>query len=190
MGDQALVSNIPFANVSTVPLRSPLRYPGGKTWLIPHIRRWLADPSEMLIEPFAGGTTVSLTAVMEGLAKRSLMVDLDRDVAAFWRAAFWRAALMHGDELVERVLAFSPTHVGIDELEQRVPASSSTGFRHWWSTVSVVGGGGGSHRGPHGYAGARGRQVSRPVGIQKRLQVAFRTSPHTPTISPSARATV
>lgn len=35
------VSPIPAANVSSVPLRSPLRYPGGKTWLIPHIREWL-----------------------------------------------------------------------------------------------------------------------------------------------------
>lgn len=25
-------------NVATVPLRSPFRYPGGKTWLVPRIR--------------------------------------------------------------------------------------------------------------------------------------------------------
>lgn len=34
------------ANVSSVPQRSPLRYPGGKTWLIPHVRTWIT-----LIEP-------------------------------------------------------------------------------------------------------------------------------------------
>ena len=34
-------SPIPAVNVAQVPQRSPLRYPGGKTWLIPHIRAWL-----------------------------------------------------------------------------------------------------------------------------------------------------
>src|ERR1700674_1531455 len=28
-------------NVASVPQRSPFRYPGGKTWLIPYIRSWL-----------------------------------------------------------------------------------------------------------------------------------------------------
>ena len=50
------VSRIPVVNVSTVPQRSPLRYPGGKTWLIPHIREWLRHTQpQLLIEPFAGG---------------------------------------------------------------------------------------------------------------------------------------
>jgi len=49
-------SRLPVVNVATVPQRSPLRYPGGKTWLIPHIRHWLKSTrSEILIEPFAGG---------------------------------------------------------------------------------------------------------------------------------------
>ena len=30
-------------NVASVPQRSPFRYPGGKTWLVPHIRRWLGS---------------------------------------------------------------------------------------------------------------------------------------------------
>ena len=32
------VSSQPAVNVASVAQRSPLRYPGGKTWLIPHIR--------------------------------------------------------------------------------------------------------------------------------------------------------
>ena len=83
-------SPIPAANVASVPQRSPLRYPGGKTWLIPHIRAWLGglDPKpSLLIEPFGGGAIVSLTAVMEDLVDRCLLVELDADVAAFWRAA-------------------------------------------------------------------------------------------------------
>ena len=113
-------SSILAANVATIPQRSPLRYPGGKTWLIPHVRAWLqADapwwggntPDAMLVEPFAGGGIVSLTAVMEGLCSQAVMVDWDRDVSAFWRVA-----LEHTDDLIARVLAFEPTRENIEEL--------------------------------------------------------------------------
>ncbi|MCY3786037.1 MAG: DNA adenine methylase [bacterium] len=112
-------------NVATVPQRSLLRYPGGKTWLVPHVRHWLAGGCDLLVEPFAGGGIVSLTAVMEGSSKRALMVDLDRDVAAFWRAA-----LMHGDELTDRILAFEATRDGVSELEVTPPVTVlDHGFR-------------------------------------------------------------
>ena len=111
-------SNIPAVNVSAVPQRSPLRYPGGKTWLIPHIRAWLNHtPSyPLLVEPFAGGGIVSLTAVMEGLVERAFMVDLDRDIAAFWRAA-----LCHGSDLASRVQCFTPARDRIEDLACQAP---------------------------------------------------------------------
>ena len=122
------VSTIPAVNVAEVPQRSPLRYPGGKTWLIPHIRAWLAGwdaPSRLLIEPFAGGGTVSLTAVMEDFAQHALMVELDADVAAFWEAA-----LKHGPNLIERVAAFEPTHGNVQALERTTPSDVvARGFR-------------------------------------------------------------
>ena len=59
-------------NVASVPQRSLFRYPGGKTWLVPQIRRWLwskqNSPAE-LIEPFAGGGIIGLTAAAENLAQ-------------------------------------------------------------------------------------------------------------------------
>lgn len=76
-------------NVASVPQRSPFRYPGGKTWLIPYIRSWLrsfSTPPRLLIEPFAGGGIVSLTAVMEGLVDLALLVEKDPQVAAVWKA--------------------------------------------------------------------------------------------------------
>ena len=111
-------STIPAVNVSAVPQRSPLRYPGGKTWLIPHIREWLGRtvPLPLLVEPFAGGGIVSLTAVMERLVERAFMVDLDRDIAAFWRAA-----LYSGPELGARVQRFTPTRDRIEQLASRAP---------------------------------------------------------------------
>ncbi len=117
--DPIPVSPIPAVNVASVPQRSPLRYPGGKTWLIPHIRHWLKgiEPRpKLLVEPFAGGGIVSLTAVMEGLVDRCLMVELDRDVAAFWHAV-----LRHGSELCEMVRKFEPTRGAIDGLSREIP---------------------------------------------------------------------
>ena len=67
-------SRYPAANVASVPQCSPLRYPGGKTWLIPHVEAWLRqlDPKPaLLVEPFCGGGSVSLSAVMEGWAERA-----------------------------------------------------------------------------------------------------------------------
>ncbi len=119
-------SRIPVVNVATVPQRSPLRYPGGKTWLIPHIREWLRESSpEILIEPFAGGAIVSLTAVMEELVTAAVMVEIDRDVAAFWRSA-----LESGATLQEWIHQFDPTIERLRELEQTPPTTvTEHGFR-------------------------------------------------------------
>ncbi len=126
--EQVPISPIPAVNVATVPQRSPLRYPGGKTWLIPHIRAWLSGMTPkpgLLVEPFAGGAIVSLTAVMEGLAGRSLLSEIDRDVAAFWQAA-----LCHSDELIDRIQRFNPTREGIERLHESAPGDVvSRGFR-------------------------------------------------------------
>ena len=122
------VSPIPAANVAAVPQRSPLRYPGGKTWLIPHIRKWLCRKAEkpgLLVEPFAGGGIVSLTAVMEDLVGRCLMAEIDRDVAAFWHAA-----LDHGPELVKRVERFALTREALEVLARDRPDDPvERGFR-------------------------------------------------------------
>lgn len=81
-GDRKIV------NVASVPQRSPFRYPGGKTWLIPRVRRWLLSrdplPAE-LVEPFAGGGIVSLTVAFEELAEHVTMVEMDEQLAAVWR---------------------------------------------------------------------------------------------------------
>jgi len=76
-------------NVASVPQRSPFRYPGGKTWFVPAFRRWMAslDPQpRLLIEPFAGGGIISLTALFENLVDRVVMAELDEDVAAVWQS--------------------------------------------------------------------------------------------------------
>jgi len=75
-----------IVNVASVPQRSPFRYPGGKTWLIPTVRKWLSQGNNVkeLIEPFAGGGIVSLTAAFEKLADHITMTEIDEEVAAVW----------------------------------------------------------------------------------------------------------
>lgn len=76
----------PIVNVASVPQRSPFRYPGGKTWLVPRVRQWLRNKAvQELIEPFAGGAIVGLTAAFEGLAQQVTLVELDEDIAAVWQ---------------------------------------------------------------------------------------------------------
>jgi DNA adenine methylase len=101
-------------NVSSVPQRSPFRYPGGKTWLVPYIRDWLrskkSKPSR-LIEPFAGGGIVSLTTAFEGLARHVIFAEMDDAVASVWRVvlngqAEWLAnQILNFDLTLENVTA-------------------------------------------------------------------------------------
>ena len=119
-------SRLPAVNVATVPHRSPLRYPGGKTWLIPHIRAWLEQAdAEILIDPFAGGGIVPLTAIMEGFVKRAVMVEIDHDVAAFWHAA-----LRDGRQMAESVKQCDPTREMLASWESSQPGClHEHGFR-------------------------------------------------------------
>ena len=78
-------------NVASVPQRSPFRYPGGKTWLVPYIRSWLRSKEQrpsVLVEPFAGGAIVGLTAGFEALVAHIVLVENDPGVAAVWQAIF------------------------------------------------------------------------------------------------------
>lgn len=95
-------------NVASVPQRSPFRYPGGKTWLVPVIRQWLLKqpkPPEELVEPFAGGAIIGLTAAFEGLARYVTLVELDEDVAAVWQT------ILEGDyqSLAQQIVSFTAT---------------------------------------------------------------------------------
>lgn len=80
-----------IVNVAAVKKLSPFRYPGGKTWLVPYAKSWLASLSYKptnFIEPFAGGGIISLTVGFDGLADRVTMVELDEDVASVWQTVF------------------------------------------------------------------------------------------------------
>lgn len=118
-------SSILAVNVSCVKQRSPLRYPGGKTWLVPHIKEWLKNPVDLLVEPFAGGGIVSLTAVMDNLAQHAIMVELDRDISSFWRTA-----LEYPEEIIQRIRTFTPTRADVERIALKLPETvQDQGFR-------------------------------------------------------------
>lgn len=109
-------------NVASVPQRSPFRYPGGKTWFVPTFRRWVASLKtrpRILVEPFAGGGIISLTALFENLVERAVMVELDDEVASVWET------IVDGDAewLANRILSFEMTREAVEAELQKIPTT-------------------------------------------------------------------
>src|SRR5690606_7767534 len=106
-------------NVASVPQRSPFRYPGGKTWLIPTVRQWLKQEKNVshLFEPFAGGGIVSLTAAFEKLAEHITMVEMDEEIAAVWEI------ILNGKNkwLAEKIFSYDLT---IDNVKSELDKSN------------------------------------------------------------------
>lgn len=113
--DLPLAEKLGVVNVASVPQRSPFRYPGGKTWLVPQIRRWLLSmpgPPTKLIEPFAGGGIVSLTTAFENLTHDGvIMVELDPQVASVWTTILSGGA----DALADRIVHYNLTVENVQE---------------------------------------------------------------------------
>lgn len=158
-------------NVASVPQRSPLRYPGGKTWLVPYIRQWLYSRQprpKKLIEPFAGGASVGLTAAFEDLADQVVLVELDEQVAAVWQVALSD----EGQALAERIarFVFTPLHV-----EQALSTPALTPLDRAFQTIlkNRVNRGGilapGAGRVKHGEAGKGLQSRWYPETLKKRL---------------------
>ena len=108
-------------NVASVPQRSPLRYPGGKTWLVPEIRKYLAGLDfrpEVFVEPFAGGGIASLTAVMDNYVDRAVLCERDPDISNLWQCM-----LDDAEELARRVEGFVATSENVSTVFEDAGAS-------------------------------------------------------------------
>ena len=100
---------------------SPLRYPGAKRWMANYIKlSILQNPiyPELFVEPFAGGASVSISVLYEGLVDRIGLVDRDPLIAAFWKTLFFDT-----EWLVEQVLDAEVTLEKWDYLKQKQPCS-------------------------------------------------------------------
>ena len=111
-------------NVASVAQLSPFRYPGGKTWLVPEVLRWIegrrGGKTSLFVEPFLGGGIVSLTIAARGLADKCVMVELDEEIAAVWET------IVNGDIqwLAKRILNFKLTHESANEIISSIPKNT------------------------------------------------------------------
>jgi DNA adenine methylase len=99
---------------------SVLRYPGGKNWFLPVFRAWLSSFAEkpQLIDLFSGGGSIGLSAVIDGLAANSTMVELDEDVANIWLTMLSKR---QAPELMDMVRRFKMSRVNFDVLLKQDP---------------------------------------------------------------------
>jgi len=110
-------------NVASIPQRSPFRYPGGKTWFVPVFRDWIANrypKPEILVEPFAGGGIISLTALFEDFVSNVVMVEIDDDIAAVWQSVVSGQA----EWLAKRILNFDLTKESVIQEISRTDVDS------------------------------------------------------------------
>jgi DNA adenine methylase len=116
-------------NVASVLHRSPFRYPGGKTWLVPRLRQWLRHlkwKPRVFVEPFAGGAIIGLTVAFEELAEKVVLIELDEDVATVWQTI-----LSDDNEwLAQRVQAFHVTEASVRaELAEKPSSCRERAFK-------------------------------------------------------------
>jgi DNA adenine methylase len=118
-------------NVAQVAQLSPFRYPGGKTWLVPQLVRWLMshdpEPAEF-IEPFAGGGIISLSTANMNLADHITMVELDPEIAAVWQTMFSD----HAEWLANEIVSFDLT---AENISARLKAGTPTTREHGFQTL-------------------------------------------------------
>ena len=69
---------------------SPLRYPGGKTCLVPLFEKVIVDnclSDITYVEPYAGGAGAALALLYSGKVGKIVINDLDPAIYAFWKSA-------------------------------------------------------------------------------------------------------
>lgn len=105
-----------IVNVASVKHRSPFRYPGGKTWLVPRIFQWMQTKetqSVHFVEPFAGGAIIGLSVGFEKLAKRVTLAEIDPQVAAVWACIITQG---QGLWLADAIESFDLTPASVEAL--------------------------------------------------------------------------
>ena len=71
---------------------SPLRYPGGKTCLVPKLNKaiqshFINSKEIVFVEPYAGGAGASLSLLFSNKVNNIVINDLDKAIYTFWKVA-------------------------------------------------------------------------------------------------------
>src|SRR6266446_4058558 len=80
---------------------SPLRYPGGKTFLLPFFERIIQRNhlhGITYIEPFAGGAGAAIALLFLEKVDHIVINDLDKAIYSFWQSAVFNSA-----KFIERI---------------------------------------------------------------------------------------
>jgi len=80
---------------------NPLRYPGGKTFLVNYIYRVLDTNSITdctFYEPYAGSAAVSIEFLLKEIVKKIVIVEKDPLIYSFWKSV-----VEHTDELCKKI---------------------------------------------------------------------------------------
>jgi DNA adenine methylase len=83
-GGARILAAMPAASSRDSPLhpRPPLKWAGGKRWLVPHVRRlWQGYERRRLVEPFCGGLAVAFGL----MPRRALLNDVNPHLVNFYR---------------------------------------------------------------------------------------------------------
>ena len=73
-------------------IKSPLRYPGSKQKFCETLKNILDKNnirSELFIEPFAGGASISLFMLQNDLTEKIALIEKDPLLASFWKVVFF-----------------------------------------------------------------------------------------------------
>jgi DNA adenine methylase len=101
-------------NKSPKNYHSPLRYPGGKTSLVPFFEKVIQENGLRkltYIEPFAGGAGAALALLFSGKVRKVVINDLDRAIYSFWQSA-----IFDSERFVRKIFA---TSITIDEWQKQ-----------------------------------------------------------------------
>ncbi len=86
---------------------SPLRYPGGKSKLVPYVREILRINNlegGTYVEPFAGGAAIAWDLLLNGLVSDVYINDLNNSIYSFWYSV-----LNYSDALCQKIYEVSVT---------------------------------------------------------------------------------
>lgn len=95
---------------------SPLRYPGGKSKIIPYVHSRLnRNKARTFVEPYAGGASVGLSLLEAGAIEKLHLNDLDYGIYALFTVIF-----SDPGPILERLDHVTPTHEMYFESQRRI----------------------------------------------------------------------
>ncbi len=159
--------------MKSLPNESNAKNPVDKIWLVPRFRRGMGSFQKhpaRLVEPFAGGGIISLTAAFEMLADSVVILELDSQIAAVWHTIFG------GDSkwLAKRILNFELSPESARRELAKIPKSLAEQAFQPFSRIESLKGGF-WRKAPVFSKTGRMAKGFFPAGTRKPLPVALQT---------------